>query len=137
VTVIDGAADAVLSTIEVGNGPMDFAWNPVQNRVYVANSGGGSVSVLRDSGGAAVGESPTPVAAGQKPVPSIIRRVLFLPQAADLKPQVASLLDAAGRKTLDLSPGANDVRALAPGIYFVRGAVSGHPSAVTKVVITR
>jgi len=39
---------------------------------------------------------------------------------------------------LDLRPGANDVRALAPGVYFVREAASGERSAVSvrKVVLT-
>jgi len=40
------------------------------------------------------------------------------------------LLDISGRKVLDLKPGANDVRQLAPGVYFVR-------PAVMKVVIAR
>jgi hypothetical protein len=41
---------------------------------------------------------------------------------------------------MDLRLGANDVRALAPGVYFVRSgpsAVSREPSAITKVVVTR
>jgi len=48
-------------------------------------------------------------------------------------------MDAAGRKVMDLRPGANDVRALAPGVYFVRQASSGKrdASSVTKVVIAR
>jgi len=45
----------------------------------------------------------------------------------------AELLDAAGRRVMGLKADANDVRALAPGVYFVRS----EPSAVTKVVITR
>jgi hypothetical protein len=52
----------------------------------------------------------------------------------------AELLDAAGRKVMDLKPGANDVRALVPGVYFVRAepsAVDRQPSAVAKVVVTR
>ncbi len=51
-----------------------------------------------------------------------------------------SLLDASGRKVMDLQPGANDVRALAPGVYFVRygpSAVSRELSVITKVVVTR
>jgi hypothetical protein len=32
----------------------------------------------------------------------------------------AALLDIGGRQVMDLKPGANDVRALAPGVYFVR-----------------
>ena len=52
----------------------------------------------------------------------------------------AELLDIAGRKELDLHPGANDVRHLAPGVYFVRSepsAVSRQPSAVTKIILER
>lgn len=48
------------------------------------------------------------------------------------------LLDISGRKALDLKPGANDVRGLAPSVYFLR-AVGCQPSAVScqKVVVTR
>ena len=49
------------------------------------------------------------------------------------------LLDATGRKVLDLQPGPNDVSRFAPGVYFVRQA-SGVPreaSCVFKVVIQR
>jgi hypothetical protein len=52
----------------------------------------------------------------------------------------AQLLDISGRKVLDLKSGANDVRALAPGVYFVRQepqAASHKPQVVRKVVITR
>ena len=50
------------------------------------------------------------------------------------------LLDAAGRRVLELRAGANDVRALAPGVYFVRGGggMSEQGGAGTrKVVIQR
>jgi hypothetical protein len=75
-----------------------------------------------------------------EPTATIARRVLFLPEAASHQSQAASLLDLAGRKVLDLTPGANDVRALAPGVYFVRGPKTeyGRPAqAVRKVVVTR
>jgi len=52
----------------------------------------------------------------------------------------AELLDISGRKLLDLHPGPNDVRALAPGVYFVRAepqAAGLKPQAVRKVVVTR
>ncbi len=32
VSVIDGAGDSVITTITVGDGPLSFAWNPLQNR---------------------------------------------------------------------------------------------------------
>jgi hypothetical protein len=66
--------------------------------------------------------------------PSVVNRELNL---AGCKRAV--LLDASGRKVLDLRPGANDVRALAPGVYFVREvpqAASHKPQAVRKVVVT-
>jgi hypothetical protein len=69
----------------------------------------------------------------------VIRGVLYVPEASSHKPQAASLLDASGRKVLDLHPGANDVRALAPGVYFVREkpqATSPKPQAVRKIVLT-
>jgi len=94
-------------------------------------------------------ERSKPQAASPKLGPSIIRGVLFL--SDDRRPETgdrAALLDVAGRKVLNLRPGSNDVRHLAPGVYFCRqtagfassaepSAVSREPSAVTKVVIQR
>jgi len=45
----------------------------------------------------------------------------------------AELLDAAGRKVMELHAGANDTRAPAPGVYFVRE----EPQAVRKVLMVR
>jgi len=61
------------------------------------------------------------------PLASIVRGVLTLPRASSDKPQATSLLDAAGRKVADLAPGANDVRGLAPGVYFVSYAARQGP----------
>jgi hypothetical protein len=41
---------------------------------------------------------------------------------------------------LNLHPGANDVRALAPGVYFVREELQASgpkPQAIRKVVLTK
>jgi hypothetical protein len=66
---------------------------------------------------------------------SVVRGVLFLPRSLD--PSLhRSLLDISGRKVLDLKPGANDVRGLAPGVYFVRGT-QAQAQAVRKVVVAR
>jgi hypothetical protein len=71
-------------------------------------------------------------------LPTIIRGVLFLPEAANHTPQATSLIDINGRKVMDLRFGANDVRALAPGVYFVREAqAQAQAQAVRKVVVTR
>jgi len=77
---------------------------------------------------------------GPADCPTIVRGVLFLPDArVGSRKSRMELLDVAGRKVLDLHPGANDVRALAPGVYFVRQAsgVERCASSVTKVVIAR
>jgi hypothetical protein len=69
---------------------------------------------------------------------SIVRGMLLLAEATGLRPQVPILLDAGGRKVLTLRPGANDVRALPPGVYFVREAkAQAQAQAVRKVVVTR
>jgi hypothetical protein len=75
-----------------------------------------------------------------QPMATVVRNVLFLPEAASCKPQAASLLDISGREVMGLKPGANDVRALVPGVYFLReGGVSREQggAAIRKVVIAR
>jgi hypothetical protein len=79
---------------------------------------------------------------GPRLAATIVRGVLFLggdcPRTGTVPKAV--LLDISGRKVIDLKPGANDVRSLAPGVYLVRSepsAVSREPSAVTKVIVTR
>ncbi|HDR00521.1 MAG TPA: hypothetical protein ENN51_09610 [candidate division WOR-3 bacterium] len=57
------------------------------------------------------------------------KRVLRLSGA-----EPAALLDIAGREVITLRPGANDIRALAPGVYFLRPRGPGQPE---KVIIQR
>jgi hypothetical protein len=100
--------------------------------------------------GGGVEESPKPQAPSRKLAATVVRGVLHLEvgsrqQTVDRAApsdggRCGQLLDAVGRKVLDLKPGANDVSMLAPGVYFVRegpSAVGGQPSAVHKVVVTR
>jgi len=88
-----------------------------------------------------VTEAPNAKVRTAKPLPTIIRGVLCLPLASSVEREASSvLLDVSGRKVMDVRPGANDVRALAPGVYFVREepqATSLKPQAVRKVIITR
>ncbi|MBM3708709.1 MAG: hypothetical protein FJW69_10315, partial [Actinobacteria bacterium] len=84
--------------------------------------------------------------------PTVVRGVLSL--GVDSRQHTASraaLLDASARTVMELQAGPNDVRHLAPGVYFVvtpspvssppegeRVRVRGRqPSAVTKIVLTR
>ena len=70
--------------------------------------------------------------------PTIARGILNLqPAIYNLESEII-LLDTDGRQVMTLHSGANDVRALAPGVYFVQTARSDR-STVTcqKVVVTR
>ena len=86
-----------------------------------------------------------PRASSAKPGVTVVRGVLWMPRdmtkSSDDSDRVPRhvLLDISGRKVLDLLPGPNDVRHVAPGVCFVRSAsgVEREASAVTKVVLTR
>ncbi|MFO7675882.1 MAG: hypothetical protein R6X12_06170 [bacterium] len=62
---------------------------------------------------------PQTVLRGNLPVPEGIHALLF---------------DAAGRKVMELQPGENDVRRLAPGVYFVRRQDTGESA---RLVLAR
>jgi len=113
--------------------------------LYVAGNSDGldttDIVVISLATDAGVGEKDR--ARARVPVngrPSIVRKVLFQSEAPSRNPLVAVLLDIGGRKVMDLASGANDVRALALGVYFLREEpqATGHkPQAVRKVVVTR
>jgi YVTN family beta-propeller protein len=141
--VIDGVTDDIQRFLPVGDAPTALAWNPVHSWVYVSNSGSSSITVVSDT---MLGiEESQPQAASLKPQATVVRGVLFLPRdMTEIRPWISDrvprpvLLDVSGRKAMELKPGANDVRALAPGVYFVRSepsATSRQSSAVTKVII--
>ena len=142
VEILDSKRNGILRRI--GGLPaswiFDFARNPVQNRVYAACNNSAAIAVLRDSIPEGVDEKPQRQASSGGSSVTIVRGVLSLPSPSVLHGASCVLLDISGRKVLDLKPGANDVRALAPGIYFVREqsqATSLKPQAVRKVVLTR
>lgn len=91
-----------------------------------------AVKVLTDLGEPyAIAEGPKYEVGATSRIPTFTRNVLFLPDSPILPSY--SLFSTAGRKVLDLLPGANDVRELPPGVYFIRS----EPSPATKVVIAR
>jgi hypothetical protein len=90
------------------------------------------------SGSAAVAESPTARERVRLAAATIVRGSLLTTTPVSVGWQTTILLDATGRRVLDLHPGANDVRGLAPGVYFVREAqAQAQAQAVHKVVVTR
>ncbi|MFO7638134.1 MAG: hypothetical protein R6X14_02350, partial [bacterium] len=100
---------------------------------------------------ASVGKPGSPRPGPLARLPTVIRGSLFLrPVSCPDHTQSAlclcgsesspTLLDASGRKVMELQPGENDVRRLAPGVYFIRTALwerSPDRDWVHKVVIQR
>jgi len=106
----------------------------------------GSVWVARGVGVVGLSDEPRGAAVHPlEPGATIVRGVLFLPKMGTVPSGTApvfgpSLLDACGRCVMDLHPGANDVRALAPGVYFIRRLKTedGRPATdVRRVVIVK
>ena len=94
-----------------------------------------AIKVLTDLGEPyAIQENPTSGVRMTNRLPTVIRNTLNLqPAVYNLQSEVA-LFSTDGRRVLQLRPGANDVRSLAPGVYFVREAQA---VTVHKVVVTR
>jgi len=110
--------------------------NPEQRSIYAMCS---DVILVYPDAPPGVEQTPNAEVRTAIPMPTVVRDILFLPEATGRKPQAAGLMDVSGRKVMDLEPGANDVRALAPGVYFVREEpqASGRRSEpVRKVVLT-
>jgi hypothetical protein len=107
-------------------------------RVYVLfrTTAGQLYSVYRTSRPGV--QEPGPVRVACSRLPSIIRNVLFLPPA--LLSSRSFLLSADGRRMIDLTPGANDVSRLSPGVYFIREegpGVHGFECPSRVVVVAR
>jgi len=144
VSVVDCSPLRVVREITVGELPRALAWDPATNRTFVANYLSSSISVLRDSAGGVEESKKGEVRSDE--AATVVRGVLYvgLGTRSDLPGRKsvmsrAVLLDASGRRVMELQAGPNDVGHLAPGVYFVRSeppAVSCQPSAVSKVVIT-
>jgi hypothetical protein len=86
-----------------------------------------------------VGTNDRPNDAARAPghAPTIVHGVLFLPETSNLRPRTTNrLLNAVGREIMALRPGANDLRRLPAGIYFVCMA-QAQAQGVRKIIISR
>jgi hypothetical protein len=137
VSFIDCQDDQVVCRLAVPSFFWEFAVLPRLDKVWVPGDISSALSVISGIAGLGVTQEPD-LFDREAQGASVLRGVLFLPEAAGLKPQAASLHDISGRKVLNLKSGANDVRTLAPGVYFVREAqAQAQAQAVRKVVVTR
>jgi YVTN family beta-propeller protein len=143
VTVISGMTDSEIRTIRVCGWPTALVHAPPYNRIYVAceyaNPG---IAVIRDTLFPAIEEGSQPRVLAVGLSSTVVGRVLTVPPRPNTGARAVPilLLDISGRKVLDLKPGANDVRALTPGVYLVcEGGVSREQggAGIRKVVLTR
>ena len=84
-------------------------------------------------------EERRPTAHSRQPTATVCRGSLRMPRT--LEPWTPrTLVSITGRRVMSLQPGENDIRHLAPGVYFVRRPETGDGrpgTAVRKVVIQR
>jgi hypothetical protein len=138
--VVDCARDAVSARLDLGGEILQLAVDEDSGIVF-ATCADARLRLIRDTTMAAVLE-PQMTSSPRSTTPTVVRGVLSLPRS--LHPSLVSvLLDISGRRVMSLLPGPNDVRHLAPGVYFVReqsvfsSQHSGRDvSRVTKVIVT-
>jgi YVTN family beta-propeller protein len=139
VSAICGTHDVVDATLGVQQNPEHLAWNPRENRLYVANRVSNTISVIRDSSHA-VGQAPEEVCS-LGDVATVLTGATVIRYSLDVGRESCGteLCNVCGRLVCGLRPGPNDVSRLAPGVYFIRQAsgVERQASSVTKVVIAR
>jgi hypothetical protein len=118
-----------------------FRWSD-----YCMNLMGAPAMPVWVPSGSGVEENHKPQAASIKPGPTIVRGVLRLAiderRVSHAAPsdggRCGQLVDISGRKVIELRPGANDVTALAPGVYFVKEArAQRRAQAIRKVIVAR
>jgi hypothetical protein len=134
--VVDCRYDSVVTQLDSID-PRSIAWDAIDNRVFQATTS--RLYVYRDD---PYGVEEEPTVPLKRRHATIVRGVLFLPRdmtetaaVSDRVPRPI-LLDVSGRKVMDLNTGANDVRTLAPGVYFIRTA-QAQAQAIRKIVIAR
>ncbi len=119
--------------------PVGIRWLGQPGRVvllgfplYYMNDGAArqaAIRILTDLGEAIGIEEGSALTTSSLAGPTIVGNILNLPFAPCNWQSPIALLDATGRKVLDLRPGPNDISGLAAGVYLVR-----HGSGVTKIV---
>ncbi len=132
VTVFDCATDSVVGSCKYLSGSFvsDMSCNRADRRIYLARYWDSCIYVFQDS---LVGvEERAEVSLPAEAEPTLVRSILYLPERAGVAGKPV-LVDITGRRVLELVPGANDVRCLTPGVYFIRS----NAGVERKLVIAR
>lgn len=142
ILVVDARADSVVSAVSLQLGAEFSARNNRTSRIYLAGLNDSVIQVVYDS----VVFAGLHAASGS-PTRAVSLRTVLSRSAPMCSPTEVRLYDATGRCVADFGSGPNDIRHLAPGVYFIREAqaqaqaqaVGGQRSAVTvrKIVIAK
>ncbi|MEO0026455.1 MAG: hypothetical protein ABIK54_06820, partial [candidate division WOR-3 bacterium] len=117
ISVYDCATDSLIGLTTVDVFLMRLFCNPVDHKIYALCFPESAIYVFRDS---LVGvEERGVVSLPAEAEPTLVRSILYLPERAGAAGKPV-LVDITGRRVRELVPGANDVRGLTPGVYFVR-----------------
>ena len=126
--VVEGDGSQVRRFFHVGEDPYVLLPVARHERLYVGHFASDMVYVVKDRAGG-IEESASGEVRRANWVATVVGDVLRLPGLAGHEPDAPGgigscpcLLDATGRRVMELAPGENDVAHLAPGVYFVRGA---------------
>jgi len=132
VKVFDCRTDSVVTVIDLPDYPAAIVHSPSQRRVYASVPNSSVVCFIRDT--TVVGLAPALAGdSNDRLIPTVVRYTLSLPQN-----ETGVIFDISGRKVLNLQPGVNDIRHLAPGVYFIQPIKEVAPGKATiKVLITR
>jgi hypothetical protein len=136
-SVYDMRSDSLLACIQLLSPPLRIMSNPDLGYIYLACQ---DVVLVYPDAPPGVEETTSAEVRATNRGPTVVHGVLNLQSAINNLQSDIVLLSVDGRKVLDLHPGANDVRALAPGVYFVReGGLSREQrvAGIRKVVVTR
>jgi photosystem II stability/assembly factor-like uncharacterized protein len=97
----------------------------------------GTILWTTSGGVPGIEESPKPQAASSKPAATVVRGVLMVGRQSTANGSRQELLDAAGRRVMELRAGPNDVSQLAHGVYFLTERGARSTADVLKIVTTR
>ncbi len=106
-------------------------WNNDSLPDFLISGFDGLVELFRGAPFVGVEQGANRRPAGPRTAATLVRGVLPMAEGEG-RTASGELLDALGRRVMELHPGANDVRHLAPGVYLVHWS-----GCVTKTVIER
>jgi DNA-binding beta-propeller fold protein YncE len=139
VAVFDCALDTVTQYIPAGPYMLDLAWDPVEDRIYVANEMASSITVIRDRLGTTESKRDEPscpvLEVSTNPVRGALSISYALPARAKAAIRVYNIL---GVKVFDQedAPRSLQIRDLPAGVYVVRLETRGL-TGERKVVVLK